>query len=508
MTHPDLSIGGWLAARVARSPKRRAITFEGTTRTYAELFDRANRLATALAERGVSAGDRVAFLGQNQPAVVETWVAVNRLGAIFLPLNFRLAGPELQFILSDADVSALIADQAFQQTIDGIREEIPTSTFVCVDGPADGWDGYEDALSAAEPLAETAPSDPDATAILMYTSGTTGAPKGVILTNANLFWNNVNLQHLYDVSQDDVTLAVAPMFHIAGLNVTIPTTLIKGGEVIIHRAFDPNAVIEEIERSKVTTTFAVPAMLNALAQLPTFADADLSSLRVVIGGGAPVPEPLLRTYAERGIGVLQGYGLTETSPAAIFLVAEFALAKLGSAGQPPLFVDVKLVNHEGTEVLGNGERGEICLRGPNVSRRYWNRPDATQSAHDPDGWFHTGDVGVRDEDGFYSIVDRVKDMVITGGENVFPAEVENVIFDHPAVADVAVLGLPDEKWGEAVTAAVVLKPGAELTLEELRAFCSDHLARYKVPGRLHILPELPRNAGGKVVKFKLKDELS
>jgi fatty-acyl-CoA synthase len=249
-------------------------------------------------------------------------------------------------------------------------------------------------------------------------------------------------------------------------------------------------------------------MYQAITHLPTFASADLSTLRVAICGGAPAPEALLRTYADRGVGMLQGYGLTETCPAAIFLVAEHSLAKLGSCGKPPLYIDAKLIGEDGAEIEGPDVAGEICIRGANVSVGYWNRPDATAEAFDEDGWFHTGDVGIRDADGFYYVVDRIKDMVITGGENVYPTEVENVLYSHPAVRDVSVIGLPDAKWGESVTAVVVTHPGESLTLEELRAFASEHLARYKVPQRLVILDDLPRNPTGKVLKGQLRKDLT
>lgn len=515
MSRPDVSVHAWFAARAQRSPQRRAISFEGSSTSYNELQERVERLAGGLAAAGIGPGDRIAFLGHNQPALIETFLATNRLGAIFLPLNFRLAPPELAFILEDSGAVAIVCDSSHRPVLDRvdnlpplrIHAEDPVVILDDGDHLGYGWASYEGLIR--DGLTSTpAAAQPDDPAILMYTSGTTGQPKGVILTNGNLFWNNINLEHLYDVHEDDATLVVAPMFHIAGLNVTIFTTLLKGGEVVIHRNFDPAAALVEIERSRIATTFMVPAMLSAISDHAAFVDADLSTLRVVICGGAPVPEPLLRRYANRGIGILQGYGLTETSPAAIFLTAEHALTRLGSAGMPPLFVEAQLRGQDGSVVTEPDTRGEICLRGPNVSPGYWQRPDATAAAHDPDGWFHTGDIGVRDKEGFYTIVDRVKDMVITGGENVSPAEVESAVFGHPAVLDVAVVGLPDDRWGEAVTAVVVLRPGAALTLAELRDYCAESLARYKLPGRLHIMSELPRNAAGKVVKFRLKTTLT
>jgi fatty-acyl-CoA synthase len=304
-----------------------------------------------------------------------------------------------------------------------------------------------------------------------------------------------------------VTLVIAPLFHIGGLNVTTLITWQKGGEVVLHRSFDPSRFLEDVPRYGITNTFAVPAMLLFASQHPDFGTADLTSLRWICCGGAPVPEPLMKVFFGRGIPVNQGYGLTETAPMVTFLTPEYALHKLGSAGRPPMFVQVRLVDPDNTIVSEPMAKGEVCVKGPNVMKGYWNRPDATAAAIDAEGWFHTGDVGYLDEDGFLYIADRVKDMVITGGENVYPAEVESVIYEHPAVAEVAVFGLPDPRWGEAVVAVVALKPDAALDLEELRAFAGQRLARFKLPTRLELVDALPRNPAGKVLKFELRSRL-
>jgi fatty-acyl-CoA synthase len=298
---------------------------------------------------------------------------------------------------------------------------------------------------------------------------------------------------------------VAPLFHIGGLNVTTLITWQKGGEVILHRSFDPGACLEEIPRYGVTTMFGVPAMFLFMSQHPGFTAADLTSIRTLICGGAPVPEPLMKVYNGRGVPIQQGYGLTETSPSVSFLSAEHGLEKLGSAGRTPMFTEVRIVGEDGVVLTDPHARGEVCVKGPNVMKGYWNRPDATAAAIDAQGWFHTGDVGYLDEDGFLFIADRVKDMVITGGENVYPAEVESVLYEHPSIAEVAIIGVPDERWGEAVVAVVALKPEATLTLDELRDFGGASLARYKLPHQLHVVDALPRNPAGKVLKFELRD---
>lgn len=507
MTTPDITLGSWFAARAVRSADRRALTFEGTSRTFGELLERIDRLAAVLEDGGLHRGDRVAFLGANQPAFLETLLATARIGAVFVPLNFRLAGAELAFILGDADVHTLVVDDPHRSTIDEIRDAIPIRRMLTV-GSREVND-VDTLIAAHPPLAIPAAVDAEDTAILMYTSGTTGRPKGVILTHANLWWSNVNLLSQFDVYENDVTLVAAPLFHIAGLNVTTFTTWFKGGEVVLQRSFDAEDCLSLIAQHRVTTMFGVPAIFAFISQSENFVSADLGSVRMAICGGAPVPEPLLRLYGDRGIQVLQGYGLTETAPSATFLTAEHALTKLGSAGTPPIFTEVKIVDAAGSTITEPHSQGEICVRGPNVTRGYWNRPEETARAIDPQGWFHTGDVGYRDTDGFMFIVDRIKDMIISGGENVYPAEVENVLYGHPAVAEVAVVGLPDERWGEAVTAVVSFRGGAASTsLEDLREFAGTRLARYKLPIRMRTVDTLPRNASGKILKYQLRQTAS
>ena len=503
---PDVSLGNWLRQRAIRSPHRRAITFEGTTLTYRELQERIDRVAIVLRDGGIRAGDRVGYLGFNHPAFIETLFATARLGAIFVPLNFRLTGSELHFIVDDAGCHTIVADSNHLDVLDTIRGEVAASRWLSVESTRDGWDEYTAAVGAvAEPLGHMPPVDAEATAVIMYTSGTTGLPKGAMLTHANFWWNNANYAHMLDVFEDDVTLVFAPLFHIGGLNVTTLLTLQKGGEVVLHRSFDPVAALDDVPKYGVTTIFGVPAMFLFISQVPQFNDADLTSVRMLICGGAPVPEPLMKAFAGRGIPINQGYGLTETAPMVSFLTSEFGMEKIGSAGKTPLFCEVKLVDADGNDVTEPDVKGEVCVAGPNVMKGYWNRPEATAEAIDPTGWFHTGDVGYLDADGFLFIADRVKDMVISGGENVYPAEVENVLYEHPAIIEVAVIGVPDERWGEAVTAVAVVKEGEELTLASLRDFATDRLARYKLPTKLERVDVIPRNASGKVLKRELRD---
>ncbi len=501
---PDIGLGNWLYQRARRTPDRKALTFEGTSWTYGELQNRIDRLATALRANGVCHGDRVGFLGLNQPSFLESLFATARLGAIFVPLNFRLSGPELSYIINDAGMHTIIADNPHRPVIDSIRAELPCRRFFSADQPAEGWPSTGDLLAAHEPIRSGVTVVEDEVAVIMYTSGTTGRPKGAMLTHGNIWWNNTNSLLTFDIHGSDIALVVAPLFHIGGLNVNTLVTWQTGGHIVLHRTFDPARFLEDIAKYRVTGTFAVPAMLLFLSQHPGFASADLSSLRTIVCGAAPVPEPLMRLYADRGVPINQGYGLTEASPLLTFLAPEWGIAKIGSAGRTPIFTDVRLVSPDGREVTRPGEKGEIVARGPNIMKGYWNNPDATAAAIDAEGWLHTGDVGTFDEDGFLFIVDRVKDMVITGGENVYPAEVENVLYEHPAIGEIAVIGLPDEQWGEAVVAIAALKQGSKLDLEELRLFATERLARFKLPRRLEIVSALPRNPAGKVLKFELR----
>jgi fatty-acyl-CoA synthase len=505
MAKADIGLANWFMRRVAQTPGRPALSFEGTTRSYAEMGDAIGQLAAALRAGGVCRGDRVGYLGLNNPLYFDLLFAAARIGAIFVPLNFRLTGPELDYIINDAGVHTLVVDAMHRPVIDSVRASLCCRRFLSADTAADGWQPVTDFVGSAAPLANGEATDEDDVAVIMYTSGTTGRPKGAMLTHGNFWWANINSHLGSDVLETDVTLVMAPLFHIGGLNVSPLTCWQKGGHVVLHRAFDPARFITDVQAYRVTTAFAVPAMLLFISQQPDFATADLSSIRMIICGGAPVPEPLLRLYGARGIPMNQGYGLTETAPSGTYLGPEFALAKLGSAGKPMLFIDLKIVDEDGRTPLGPNQRGEVLMRGPNIMRGYWNKPEATAAAIDAEGWFHSGDIGYLDDDGFLYICDRLKDMIISGGENIYPAEVEAVLYAHPAIAEVAIFGEPSEKWGESVTAVAALKPGQSLDLETLRAWATERLARYKLPTRLEIVDALPRNPAGKVLKFELRD---
>ena len=506
MQTPDIGLGNLIYRRTQLSGSRPALTFEDKTLTYAEFGERVFKLASVLREGGVCRGDRVGYIGLNHPAFLETMYAANVLGAVFVPLNFRLTGHEVQFIANNAGIHTLVADNELRAIIDSEKTNLVCRRYLSAEDEAEGWEHYESLVSSSEALSEPESVEACDIAFIMYTSGTTGLPKGAMLTYGNLFWNGANIMGAENLL-GTVSLTCAPLFHIGGLNVTTLNTFTAGAHVILHRQFDPALVLSDLQRYKVSCMFGAPAMFLFMSQMPEFADADLSSVEGFICGAAPVPESLIKVYADRDIKFCQGYGLTETAPMASLLTSDQCLNKLGSAGTAPLYTQLRIVDAHNTSLPAH-ERGEICIKGPNIMKGYWNRPEATREAIDEQGWFHSGDVGYLDEEGYLFICDRVKDMVISGGENVYPAEVEGVLYEHPAITEVAVIGLPDDKWGEAVTAVAALAEGASLTLEELREFGGDKLARYKLPLHLKIVPALPRNPAGKVLKFKLRDEYS
>ncbi|HKN55714.1 MAG TPA: long-chain fatty acid--CoA ligase [Amycolatopsis sp.] len=483
-------IGSWPARRVRRNPDRIAIVHNGQSWSDRELLERVLRLASGLRRLGVRRGDRVAYLGPNHPAYLETLFAAGVLGAVFVPLNMRLAEPELVHILTDSGTSLLVHAPEQADVVEAIKV------------PRLDRAGYDELIvsSPAEPMDE--PVGHDDVCLIMYTSGTTGRAKGVVLTHGNIIWNSLNVLVDVDLAGDEVTLVVAPLFHTAALNMTCLPTLLKGGTVVLMSTFDPAAVLEMIETRRVTYLFGVPAMYDAMAASPRWADTDLSSLRHVICGGAPVPAATIRTYLSRGLHFSEGYGLTEASPGVLFLAKDMSTAKAGTAGVPHFFTDARVVGPDFADVAP-GEKGEIVVSGPNVMRGYWNGPDSVAG-----DWLHTGDVGSPDDDGYVSIVDRMKDMIISGGENIYPAEVEDVLDDHPAVAEAALIGVPDERWGEVGRAVVVLRPGVEASEEDILAYLRERLAKYKVPTSVVFADGLPRTATGKLLKSAIRSAYS
>jgi len=412
---PNIAIG--MLHRAQLNPERPALVFEDKTFTYGEFAQTVMRQASLLQNSGVCMGDRVAFVGFNQPAFLETLFAANALGAIFVPLNFRLTAAELKFMINDAGVHTLVCDAPMQAVLDPIKRELCCRAYFAAESNLAGWRSLIDERVASAPLEHAVGVDQHDTSVIMYTSGTTGLPKGVMLSHGNIMWNNINAQLSYGVSRDDVVLTAAPLFHIGGLNVMTLHSFVMGSVLILLRNFDPGLVLQYISKYKVTGMFGAPAMFLFMSQHPDFDGTDLSSIKMLVCGAAPVPESLLTLYAKREINFCQGYGLTETVPFASLLTPEWAIPKLGSAGQTAFYTALKIVNNDNQE-LPTMEHGEIRISGANVMKGYWNRPEATAKAIDDKGWFHCGDIGYLDEDGFLFICERLKDMVITGGGRV------------------------------------------------------------------------------------------
>ncbi|CAL9583303.1 Long-chain-fatty-acid--CoA ligase FadD13 [Streptomyces sp. enrichment culture] len=489
-------LGSWPARRARKTPHRTALIHGDTTLTYAALHTRTTRLAHALRDRGIRRGDRVAYLGPNHPSYLETLFAAGMLGAVFVPLNTRLAGPEIAYQLADSGAKALVYGPAHAGLVAGLPGGTDVRTRVEVGAE------YEEAIAgaAADPVDE--PVAADDVCVIMYTSGTTGRPKGAMLTHANLTWNAVNVLVDTDLIADERALVSAPLFHTAGLNMLTLPVLLKGGACVLVEAFDPAGTLDLIERHRITFMFGVPTMFDQVARQPRFPDADLSSLRILTCGGSPVPTPLIAAYQERGLTFLQGYGMTEAAPGTLFLDAEHALAKAGSAGVPHFFSDVRVVRPDLTPV-GVGETGEVVVRGPHVMPGYWGLPEETAASF-TDGWFRSGDAARVDEDGYVHIVDRIKDMIISGGENVYPAEIEDLLLAHPDIAECAVIGVPDTTWGEVPRAVVVPRRGARPDPGRILASLAGRLAKYKIPKSVVIADELPRTASGKLLKAQVR----
>ncbi|MEW2359321.1 long-chain fatty acid--CoA ligase [Spirillospora sp. NPDC029432] len=501
-------LGSWPARRARKTPHRPALVHDGRTLTYADLDERVTRLAHGLRSLGVRRGDRVAYLGPNHPSFLETLFAAGALGAVFVPLNTRLAAPEIAYQLADSGTSVLVHGPAHTALVDEVRYKAQVREFVSLAGTGPGARGYDDLIDGAgggtggDPIDE--PVAPDDLCMIMYTSGTTGRPKGAMLTHGNITWNAINVLIDHDLLADEVALVSAPLFHTAGLNMLTLPVLLKGGRCVLTSGFDPEATFDLIAEHGVTFMFGVPAMFQAVARSPRWAGADLSSLRILTCGGAPVPPTLIAAYGERGLTFLQGYGMTEAAPGVLFLDAEHAESKAGSAGVQHFFSDVRVVRPDMTDA-GPGETGEVVVSGPHVFRGYWGLPEQSAAAFSG-GWFRSGDAARLDEDGYAFIVDRIKDMIISGGENIYPAEVEHVILAHPDVLECAVIGVPDDRWGEVGRAIVVPRPGSGLTADGVLAALAGRLAGYKIPKSVVFADALPRNATGKLLKQPLREE--
>jgi fatty-acyl-CoA synthase len=482
-------------------PTTVALATDDEELTYAELAGRVEATASHLRELGVTAGERVAFLGPNSIDTFVCFFAAARAGGVFVSLNTRLAAPEIAYMLADSGSAVLVhgpesADLvgAADPAAHGVRHVLPVSDLRAVTADISTPVPWPDHLV-----------DLDDPALILYTSGTTGRPKGAVLTHGNITWNTVNQLAHVDVLSSDVALCVAPLFHVTGLGQVSMPTLLKGGTVVVVRKFDAGDFLALIGRRRATSFSAVPTMLKMMCEHPGWAGADLSSLRYVLYGGSQVEDRVAQAWLDRGVVLQQGYGMTEAAPGVFMALPDGAAAHPTSPGVPHFFTDVELEAPDGTHLAGPGQ-GELLVRGPHVFSGYWNRPDETAHVLSQEGWYRSGDVVRIDDDGWAHIVDRVKDVIISGGENIYPAEVEAVIAELADVRAAAVVAVPDARWGEVGCAYVVCRAGADLDELALRAHLDQRLARYKIPRYVELVDELPTNATGKVLRAVLREQ--
>ena len=500
----DMNAGFLLTRRAMLTPAREGLVCEGVRRTFAELNERACRLGNAMKSIGVKRGDRVGLLALNEPEYYDMLFGLAKIGAILVPINYRLAGPEIAFMLSDCEAKVFVFGPEYAEITDSFRRDIPAELYIAIsDRPPDWARSYEAFIMGASAEEPPLAGEDDDTLTILYTSGTTGRPKGAELTNAYYFWSTVNLLTTVGSVGENLLIAL-PLFHIGAL-AGPPMCIHAGMKSVLLRSFDPKRFLELLQEEEIHGFGSVPALLMFLKFVPNFEEYDWSSIQVILVYAAPVPVSLLNEYEEAGIEVRQLYGMTEANTGTV-LDADHAHSKAGSCGRPFIHTQVRLVDLDGKDVEP-GEIGEVLMKGPNMMKGYWNRPEATAETI-VDGWLHSGDMATCDEDGFYYIMDRKKDMIISGGENIYPAEIEDALLGHPAIADVGVIGYSHERWGEAVKAVVVLKEGQELTEAELIGWCQDKIGRYKIPKTVVFTDQIPRTPTGKILKRVLREQFN
>ena len=507
----NVNIGQFVAKRAALRPDQEAIfdVAKGVRLTYRELDQRCNRLGNGLVGAGLASGDRVATLLMNGSEFVEVFFGAAKVGGVIVALNWRLVADELSFILTDSGAETLIFGTAFADVVAELQsrgeEGTQVKRWIHVGDAADRPDfalGYEDLLSGATADEPGIGASNDDLLFILYTSGTTGLPKGVMHTHTTTMWASLTALVTADVQWDDRYLICLPLFHVGALNPLL-TVIHRGGAVTIMAEFDPVRIWEIYGEEKITVTLAVPAMLNFMLSTYDAGAHDISNLRWIMSGAAPVPVSLIEKYSAMGIEIHQVYGLTESGGPACLISPDEAIKRAGSTGKAFFHTEVKVIDPDGGEVTAN-ETGEVIIRAPHLMLGYWNRPDATAETI-IDGWLHTGDIARIDEDGFIYIKDRIKDMIISGGENVYPADIENVLASMEGVKEVAVIGMPSAKWGESPL-AIVVKEDDSLTAEEVLAFCKGKLAPFKLPKAVEFIEVLPRNPTGKILKRVLRDQ--
>ncbi len=496
--------------RANLTPDREALYDQasGVRYTYAQLNERANRVANFLRQKyDLKKGDRVSILAQNSVAYVDLLFGLGKIGVIFAPLNWRLTSHELTYIVNDCQPEVLIVGPEYVSVLEEMRSDLRVTHFISLeDADLPGAERYETLLEQASTAAPAPVAiDPEDACCILYTSGTTGLPKGAVLPYRQVLWNAINTVISWGLCESDVSPILTPMFHSGGLFVFLVPLFYAGGRIVLARNFDPDASLKLIVDEGCTAILGVPTLFQIWMQSPEFSSADFSQVRFFISGGAPCPPALIDAWSSaKQVPLRQGYGLTEVGVNCFAMTNEDALRKKGSVGKPIFHSDMRLVDQDGRDVPV-GETGELIISGPHVCKGYWNNPAATAQSL-KDGWFYTGDMARMDEEGYYTIAGRIKDMIISGGENIYAAEVEAVFRDHSAVADAALIGQPDEKWGEVGVMIVACKPGQSVQADDLLDFCRGRLARYKIPKRIEFVSELPYSPYGKVIKADLREQ--
>ncbi len=496
--------GDILGERARLTPDKIALILAGTPKrfTYAKLNDRAIRCAQLFGKLGLLHGDRIGILARNRVEFVDAFFAAGKTGVILVPLNTRLTAHELEHIVRDSGMRALLYDGDFANTVQKLREAVEIENCIALDyaaAPADRNYRAETTVLEADKFI-AARCQPEDIYCLLYTSGTTGKPKGVMIPHRMVMWNAYNTVMSWQLRDTDISPVFTPMYHAGGLNVFLTPLFAIGGTIVLHCGFDAAEVWQSLADEKCTVVMGVPTIYKLLMDAPEFATTNLPHLRWLISGGAPLPQYIIEAFSQRGMVFKQGYGLTEAGVNCFAMTPEESIRKVGSIGKPMLFCEARLVANNGAEV-STGEVGELWLRGPHVSKGYWNQPEATASLIDSQGWLHTGDLARHDDEGFYYIAGRSKDMFISGGVNVYPAEIEAELLTHPEVKDAAVIGVTHEKWGEVGVAFVV--PQSAVSEEALVGYLTERLSKYKIPKHFVVVPELPRTAYGKVIKPEL-----
>lgn len=494
-------IGAWVTKWRLKDPDKVALVFGESTFTNREFADAVDQVAEVLHVRDISRGDRVAFLGENSPEFLFALFACAQIGAVFVPINTRLAAPEVTHVLTDSGARALVYDTAFADRAApgietaGVTYAIPTT--------GDGPGTLTELMTRSNGGSITETLERDEPAAIIYTSGTTGKPKGATLTHENLTYVSLNAIIDYGIASDDTGLLISPLFHVAALGMGALPLVLVGGTIVLEKSFDAGRALALIEKHGITSLSGVPTTYQLMADHEDWDRTDLATLRKLTCGGSAVPTRILDAYEKRGMAFSQGYGMTETSPGATHLPPQWTREKQGSVGLPHAFTNVRVTGDDGA-VVPRGTIGEIEIQGPNVFAGYHGLPDKTAESFRPGGWFRSGDMGYLDDDGFLFIADRLKDMIISGGENIYPAEIENLVNDIDGVTGAAVIGVPDEKWGEVPLAVVTLREDTELTSEQLLAHLTGQIARYKIPRTTTVIEEFPRTASGKIRKADLR----